>query len=168
MLFFCKKCSTHHVVNADLLLHSRRVGLEARCPNCASVLERSVTRPVKAIRENVKRSQQQEARVAKRESGKRQAASGSRPGYEGDVRKVGAYRGECKFTRAKSFTLKLEVLKKLEMQANYGELPVLDLEFQGQHNPWRYVVLPEWAYEMLMKESGRRGDHAPHQLSNDS
>jgi hypothetical protein len=44
------------------------------------------------------------------------------------------------------------------MQANYGELPVLDIEFQVGPLHWRYVVLPEWAYEMLMTEAGRRGD----------
>ena len=167
MLFFCKKCSRDHVVDASLLPRMHRAGLELRCPDCDSLMERSTARYGRAIRENIKTSQRQEARVAKREGGRRQAGSGSRPGYEGDVRKIGAYRGECKFTSAKSFTLKLEVLKKLEMQANYGELPGLDIEFQGGAQPWRYVVLPEWAYEMLMKEAGRRGDHAEHRSPED-
>jgi hypothetical protein len=111
-------------------------------------------------RDNLRRSQKQEKQVAEREGARRQPASGSRPGYKGDVRKLGQYRGECKFTRAKSFTLKLETLRELELQANYGELPILDIEFQVGPPNWRYVVMPEWAYEMLMTESGRRGDHA--------
>jgi phage FluMu protein Com len=150
----CSVCGFNQELKPSESKTRRRYGLEPKCPKCHSVMQYNVSEL--GTTDNQRRSQAQEERVAAREGAKRQAASGSRPGYEGDVRKVGAYRGECKFTRAKSFALKLEVLRQLEMQADYGELPVLDLEFQGNEGHWRYVVLPEWAYEILMKESGRR------------
>ena len=58
-------------------------------------------------------------------------------------------RGECKFTRAQSYTLKLEELRKLELEAGYGELPMFEVEFQHNLPFKRYVVLPEWAYSQL-------------------
>ena len=97
--------------------------------------------------------------MAAREGAKCQPASGSRSGYEDDVRKVGSFRGECKLTRAASYKLNLKDLTNLESHARGGELPALDIEFQGVNPPRRYVVLPEWVYETLMMESGRR-EHA--------
>jgi hypothetical protein len=105
-----------------------------------------------------KRSRAQEKRVASRESGRRQPGSGARSGYEGDVRSPGKYRGECKLTRASSYSLKLADLRKLEIQAGHGELPIFDLEFCGVSPTRKYVVMPEWVYETLMEESGRRSD----------
>ena len=96
--------------------------------------------------------------MAVREGGHRQPGSGARDGFEGDVRNVGKYRGECKFTRASSYTLKLADLKKLEAQSGSGELPAFDVEFQSESPAKRYVIMPEWAYETLMLESGRRTD----------
>jgi hypothetical protein len=105
--------------------------------------------------DNQKRSIKQEKRVAQREGGRRQPASGAIPGFAGDVRLAREYRGECKFTRARSYTLKLFDLEKLEREAYGDEIPVFDLEFQHER-PKRYVVLPEWVFNMLMEESGRR------------
>jgi hypothetical protein len=56
---------------------------------------------------------------------------------------------ECKFTRAQSFTLKLEELKKLEREVQGDEHPVFEIEFQSERPAKRYVVIPQWLYEHL-------------------
>jgi hypothetical protein len=70
-------------------------------------------------------------------------------GAKGDVRKRGEARIECKFTRAKSFSLKLSELQKIETEAEGDETPAFYVEFQGQQPHKRYVVIPEWLYESL-------------------
>ena len=94
--------------------------------------------------------------MAKLMGAKRQKASGSLSGAKGDIRKVGVLRGECKFTRAKSFSLKLEELKKIELEVGAGENPAFFIEFQCQQPPKRYVVLPEWLYEYYASLVGDR------------
>ena len=155
MKFECSHCSFLQQIPNTVLSQMRKHGLPVHCSNC-----RQETATVPLIRlpksDNHRRSLAQEKRVAAREGAKRQPASGSRPGYEGDIRKVGRYRGECKLTRATSYRLHITDLEALERQANGNELPVFDIEFQCVNPPKRYVVLPEWVYETLMVESGRR------------
>ena len=55
---------------------------------------------------------------------------------------------ECKLTRAKSFSLKLAELEKLEREAA-GEDPVFEIEFQGVYPHKRYVVMPGWLYDQF-------------------
>jgi adenylate kinase len=50
----------------------------------------------------------------------------------------------------------LKDLEKLEAQAGANELPVFDVEFQSRTPFRRYVILPEWVFDTLMAESGRR------------
>ena len=154
--FYCPKCNLFVKVTAAARRVEAMYGLGLKCPWCGSYLE---TQEVKTpASDSYRRSHAQEKRVAAREQAKCQAASGSRPGYEGDVRKVGSYRGECKLTRNFSYRLQLKDLIQLERQATGFELPVLDIEFQCGNPVRRYVVLPEWVYETLMVESGRRDD----------
>jgi len=101
------------------------------------------------LHDNIRRSRAQEKRAAKRYGGRRQAASGSQPGAKGDVRAMGRMRGECKFTRAASFSLKLEELRKIEQEAAAGEVPVFEIEFQTGFPSRRYVVLPGWAFDQM-------------------
>lgn len=155
MTFYCTKCGHVEEIDACEVGIRHRAGLELRCPECDSLMEKS-TVPMRSNLDNKKRSQKQEKRVAAREGAKCQPASGSRSGYEDDVRKVGSFRGECKLTRAASYRLRLNDLMTLESHARGGELPVLDIEFQCTNPARRYVVLPEWVYETLMVESGRR------------
>ena len=156
----CGACQKN--VGVDKLVFAARrrarAGLTHPCPNCHADLLKVGTPVHQKATDNVRRSKKQERRVARREGGRRQPGSGARDGFEGDVRSVGKYRGECKFTRSHSYSLKVVDLEKLEAQAAAGELPVFDVEFQSVSPPKRYVIMPEWAYETLMVESGRRGD----------
>lgn len=152
----CLKCD--HPTNFDLLVLREKVrtGQQVCCNHCGSILERLTQKH--GASDSQKRSRQQEKRAAAREGGRRQPGSGAVAGFEGDVRAAGRVRGECKLTRAASFTLRLSDLTKLERQATGDELPVFEIEFQGVHPHKSYVVLPLWAYEALMTESGRRPD----------
>jgi uncharacterized protein YlaI len=154
----CRVCEATQDVNKTVYDARRRAnaGLVFPCQSCGDDLYKTGERPKSGITDSQKRSRAQEKRVAAREGGKRQPGSGARDGYEGDVRLTGKYRGECKLTRAKSYSLKLEDLIKLESQAASGEFPVFDIEFCGVTPARRYLVLPEWVYETLMEESGRR------------
>lgn len=151
----CPGCGA--VQAPKMLQMRRRCGLDDLCLLCGTDIITGEKRPSRAT-DSQKRSRAQEKRVAAREGGRRQPGSGSAEGFEGDVRITGKYRGECKFTRARSFSLKLEELLKLERQAGARELPAFDIEFQGVNPHRRYVVLPEWAFDALMEESGRRGN----------
>jgi hypothetical protein len=97
-----------------------------------------------------KRSQDQEKRAAKRYSMRKQPGSGSRDGAKGDLRDVGKRRAELKETIKKSFSLKLDVLEKIEREATGSEDPLLEIEFQGVFPHKRYVVLPDHAYESMI------------------
>ncbi len=148
----CAGCG--RTISTTLFKARMRYGLESLCLSCGTDIVTGEKRPSRAT-DSQRRSRAQEKRVAAREGGRRQPGSGSVEGFEGDVRVTGRYRGECKFTRAKSFSLKLEELLRLERQAG-RELPAFDIEFQGVNPHRRYVVLPEWAFSALMEESGRR------------
>lgn len=99
--------------------------------------------------DNQRRSRDQEDRSASRNKARRQPGSGSVKAAKGDVKKDGVIRGECKFTRAKSFSLKLAELMKLEDELEPGELPYFEIEFQGVYPPKRYVVLPDEHFQFL-------------------
>ena len=73
---------------------------------------------------------------------------GSGNGNEkGDVRVSGVVRVEAKTTMKKSFSVTLDLIKKLETVAlSHGEVPVMVVEFlDGNGNPIREVaVMPTW------------------------
>jgi len=157
----CRKCDRTTNVSPAILKQRRRAGLPYTCKHCGADLLTHGDKPKRGATDSQRRSRAQEKHVASREGGRRQPGSGAVDGFEGDVRVTGKYRGECKLTRAKSFSLKLEELLKLERQASTGELPAFDIEFQGVNPHRRYVVVPEWVFDALMEESGRRGDADP-------
>jgi len=152
----CKKCDHVTSVPQMVFRQRRKAGLPFTCKHCGEDLMVHGTSQKKGATDSQKRSRVQEKRVAAREGGRRQPGSGAADGFEGDVRAVGRYRGECKLTRAASYSLKLKDLMKLEGQAGKGELPVFDVEFQGVTPHKRYVILPEWVFDTLMEEAGRR------------
>lgn len=157
MKLLCPTCGTVEAsIPFEVFKRKRKLNLPLTCPICKGTAEPEYLSKGAKPSDNLTRSKRQEKRVAVREGGKRQPRSGGIPGFEGDVRATGKYRGECKFTRSSSYRLCLSDLKKLEQQACAGELPVFDLEFQSESPSKRYVVLPEWVYETLMSESGRR------------
>jgi hypothetical protein len=100
---------------------------------------------VKENKRRIKRSRDMEANLAERMGGKAQPASGSSrlSGFKGDVRKMGSWRVEHKFTDAtKAWTLKLADLAKiisLAMDAN--EYPALVIEFTKAHESFAIIPL---------------------------
>jgi len=120
----CTNCDHEQALNS-LLFQARRgarAGLPYPCLNCKANLYQVGERVRQGASDSQRRSKAQEKRVAQREGGRRQPGSGARDGFEGDVRLVGKYRGECKLTRASSYRLQLSDLQKLERQAGAGEL----------------------------------------------
>ena len=154
MKIVCQACPTEFEVPSAAFLARKKLGLPFSCPDCKNPMAAKSRKS--GMTDSQKRSRVQEKRTAAREGGKRQPASGAISGYGGDTRVVGKYRGENKLTRANSYRLNLADLKKLETQASCGEFPIFDIEFQGTNPPKRYVVMPEWVYETLMHDSGRR------------
>lgn len=102
--------------------------------------------------DSILRSRDQETKAAKRYGGRRQPGSGSSKRAKSDFVDQGRIRGECKFTRAKTYILKLEELMKLEKEATSMEMPLFEIQFQGVHPPKTFVVLPaEWYQYLLQK-----------------
>ncbi len=91
-------------------------------------LRRLAERTAKPTKSHL-RSPKQEASLAQRLKGTRVPASGAKD-VKGDVRVKGVLRIEAKTTKNKSFTVTLEMVKKIEMAAaSGGELPALVIEF---------------------------------------
>lgn len=136
------------VWKGDELVRNLRV-----CKECADKsVETELTLPQednpligKEVKRRIKKSRELEQDLAKKLSGRAQPASGSSrlPGFKGDVRKVGSWRVEHKYTNsAKSWTLKLEDLAKivtLAMEAD--EYPALVVEFLRVHESFAIVPL---------------------------
>jgi len=152
----CRKCDKVTTVAMPVFRQRRKAGLGYACKHCGADLCKEGGKPDRRPSDNKKRSREQEERMAKREGGRAQPGSGSVRGFEGDVRNTGKMRGEAKFTRAASYTLKLEDLTKLETQARGDEFPIFEVEFQRANQKKRFVVMPGWVYDTLMDESGRR------------
>lgn len=76
-----------------------------------------------------KRAVKQEQKVARRVGGYKTPASGSRD-VKGDVRVRRVVRIECKTTKNKSFSVTLDMIRKIEEAGlTAGEIPVLLVEF---------------------------------------
>lgn len=119
-----------------------------RCLNCN--VQMKLQRHKVGRSDSQKRSQDQEKRAARRYGMRRQPGSGARDGAKGDLRAPGKRRAELKETIKKSFSLKLDVLMKIEREAAGAEDPLLEIEFQGVFPHKRYVVLPDHAYESMI------------------
>lgn len=98
------------------------------------------------------RSLDQEKRAAKRYSMKRQPGSGSMGHAKSDLTSE-HFRGELKETTRKSFSVKLDILEKIEKECEGGQHPFLEVEFQGVFPHKRYVVLPDWVFKWLKELS---------------
>lgn len=123
-----------------------------QCPKCRFFATPEVQRGRRVRNDNRERSLAQEKKAEQRYGARRQPASGAMPHSKSDLRDSGRIRVECKFTRAKSFTLKLEELKKLEREKTGDEHPVFEIEFQAEKPFKRYVVIPQWLYSHLVGE----------------
>lgn len=78
-------------------------------------------------------------------------------GYKGDVRKKGVFRAECKFTKAKSFTVKREELNKIFGESSFGETPVMDITFTDEHGRTedRWVLVPYSTFTEAFNAAGK-------------
>lgn len=117
------------------------------CPECSGVLTPEIK--TKGKTDNQKRSRKQEGRTAKRMGGSVQPGSGAGRA-KGDVRVPWHARVECKLTRAKSFSLKLSELEKIEKEVVPPEMPIFEIEFQGVTPHKRYAVIPGWLLDSFM------------------
>jgi len=75
------------------------------------------------------RAREQEREAAKRVRGSLTPASGAKD-IKGDVRKTGVCRIECKTTKHSSFSVTLDMVRRIEEAAlPYGEMPIILVEF---------------------------------------
>ncbi len=101
--------------------------------------------------EGLRQSQKHEKRIADKYEGQVSAASGAFWSRKGDVR-TDRFLIEHKYTAAKSISLKLAVLQKIEREAiKDSRTPVLALSVGGRN----YVVLTEDDFDELLGEEGR-------------
>lgn len=142
----CSACESPFSINRAAL---RQAGMFAMCPICMVPLHLP-EKEKKGRSDDQLRSKDQEKKAARRYGGRRQPGSGASKRAKGDFRDAGRTRGECKFTRAASFSLKLEELMKLEKEASAAETPLFEVQFQGVHPAKTYVVLPADTYQTLM------------------
>lgn len=142
--YYCDRCETERVVDRQAVATLRAAGQKPYCKGCGDLLAVLVGRGRRT--DSQKRSHQQEKRAAKRLGGRVQPASGAGRA-KGDVRVPGVLRMECKFTRANSYSLRLDLLEKIEKECEGGEQPAFEIEFQGVYPPKRYVVVPFWVYD---------------------
>ena len=145
----CEHCSVEQ--DADLSSFRGTPGIvRLQCNSCGEMTK--IRRVKKGRSDNQRRSRDQEKRAAARYGGRVQAGSGSSWRGKGDFVEEGKHRGECKLTRAKSFSLKLNELLKLEKEATGMELPLFEIEFQGVSPKRRYVVLRAEDYASIVND----------------
>jgi len=101
--------------------------------------------------EGLRQSQKQEKRLASKYDGQVSAASGAFWSRKGDVRSD-RFLIEAKYTAAKSISIRLDVLEKIEREAiKDSRTPVLALSVGGRN----YIVLAEDDFDDLV-ENGER------------
>ena len=96
------------------------------------------------------RSKVQERELAHRVGGRTVIASGALD-VKGDVRKKRVMRIEAKTTQAKSFSVTLDMARKIEEAAlATNELPVIVVEFNRNGKPIAELcVVPKYVLEMI-------------------
>lgn len=142
----CVDCCHSREMSREVYIRQNRAGL-ASCDRCGGGLVWEDIRKGKS--DSQKRSRAQEKRAAKRLGGNVQPGSGAGRA-KGDVRVPWHARVECKLTRAKSFSLKLSELEKIESEAIPPEMPIFEIEFQGVTPHKRYAVIPGWLLDHFM------------------
>lgn len=110
--------------------------------------------------QNQRRSQRQEARAAASLGGRVQPGSGAMPFAKGDVRVVGQVRAECKTTSAQSYGLKLAEWRKIQSEAiqGGGEMPVMQIEFQGTFGMHTKLAVISWESFLEMREKASEAE----------
>ena len=98
-------------------------------------------------------SRRQEQRNADLIGGRTQPGSGSSNRAKGDVRKLGEYRGESKFTFSYAYQLDRRVLEKITGECGDGEKPILFIDYKNKETSrthGSYVVLHENDFKELL------------------
>lgn len=111
-----------------------------------------------ALRRAKKVSRAQEQDVAEALGGYTQPGSGNMPGAKGDVRVKGRLRVETKFTKAGSFSLKLEELYKIAHECHGLEKPVFVIDYLDPGTSKlqdRFAVVPFQDLKELLNASGQ-------------
>ena len=104
---------------------------------------------------NKRRSKRQETELATDTGGRVQRGSGSLPWAKSDVTKVfGKFRAECKFTRARSFSITRTLIDKLRSECDFLEIPMFDIAFVNEHGATddRWVAIPYHAWLKLVSK----------------
>ena len=110
-----------------------------------------------ALRKAKKTSKRQENDLAEELGGYCQPGSGNLPGAKGDVRVKGKLRIEAKFTKAESFSLKLDELYKIAQECHGLEKPVFVIDFLDNNTDRlreRFAVIPFNDLKDLLHGSG--------------
>lgn len=105
----------------------------------------------KEIGSSHKRSKVQEKEIATRLGGSLTLASGAK-GEKGDVRRRKLVRIECKTTQNKSFSVTVDMVRKIEEAAlSAGEMPALLIEFNDGAGKriMEVAVVPSYVLEQL-------------------
>jgi len=100
-----------------------------------------------------RRSQRQARELAEDTGGSTQRGSGCLQWAKSDVTKVfGRFRAECKFTRARSFSITRAILDKIRGECDFNEIPMLDVSFVAPtgRTEERWVCIP---YEAWLKQN---------------
>lgn len=123
-------------------------GSTSHSERCKGIRNLQVMKQISA-KTTRRRSQRQERELAEDTGGRVQKGSGSLPWAKSDVTKVfGRYRAECKFTRARSFTVTRTILDKIRSECDFNEVPLLDVSFVSPMGKTeeRWVCIPyaEW------------------------
>ncbi len=142
----CGDCGRVSETSREVYFKLKKIGL-ASCVLCGGNLTWEEIRTGKT--DSQKRSRAQEKRAAKRTGGGVQPGSGAGRA-KGDVRRAWHSRVECKLTRAKSYSLKLTDLEKIEKETVPPEKPIFEIEFQGVTPHKRYAVIPGWLLDHFM------------------
>lgn len=96
-----------------------------------------------------KLSRKQEEKLAEDNGGIRHNGSGAVPGYAGDVRVVGKYRIEAKYTTSKGYRVTRAELAKVRSECSLGESPLFAIDFrdpetQRVEDSWMLVPMDVW------------------------
>ena len=126
---------------------------------CAVKFQISVvdTEKGKEAKKRIKRSRQMEKELAEDLGGRAQPGSGnsSLPGYKGDVRQLGRWRAEHKYTDSvKQYALKLLDLARItKIAMEVDELPVLVINFRAGGES--FAVVPYSLFLEMARETDK-------------
>lgn len=101
-------------------------------------------------------SKKQEERVARDVGGRPTNGSGNTDfaSQKGDVRKQFDLRIEAKTTSARSYTLSLDTWQKIQGEAAVaGEMPAMQVEFQGPMGMNRKLAVIDWHWFLQLLEN---------------